>query len=76
MIRVGQIYKEKQKPFWRKYDSDVFTISNIDFNKTSIIYDDGITDYVGIEWITGDCELIAEYPTWQIAVNSKEFNNG
>ena len=29
---------------------------------------------VGTKWIKEDCKLIAEYPTWQEAVNSKEFN--
>lgn len=76
MLKVGQIYKEIKKPNWRKYDAEMFVISNISFNKVNIIYNDGTVDYVGYEWIKGDCELIAEYDTWQIAVNSKEFKNG
>lgn len=76
MIRAGQIYKQKNKPAWRKYDAEMFVISNISFNTVNIIYNDGTVDYVGYEWVKGDCELIAEYDTWQTAVNSKEFNNG
>lgn len=75
MIKVGQIYKEKELPYWRKHESNVFVISSIDYT-ASIIYKDG-TVYrgVGIKWIEKDCELIAEYPTWQQAVISKEFTN-
>lgn len=75
MIKVGQIYKEKKLPNWRKHASDMFVVSNAYYN-ISVIYNDGKTDVVGWEWIRDDCELIAEYSTWQQAVNSKEFNNG
>ena len=74
MIKVGQIYKEKELPYWRKHESNIFVISSIDFT-ACIIYKDG-TVYrgVGIKWIKEDCKLIAKYSTWQEAVNSKEFN--
>lgn len=75
MIKVGQIYTEKKLPNWRKHASDMFVVSNAYYN-ISVIYNDGKTDVVGWEWIRDDCELIAEYSTWQQAVNSKEFNNG
>ena len=75
MIKVGQVWKEKKLPSWRKNDSDVFVVTTVSFNKLSIVYNDGTTDYVTTDWVGGDCELIAEYPTWQEAVNSKEFNN-
>lgn len=74
MIKVGQIYKEKRLPSWRKNNADTFVVCNAEYN-ISVIYKDGKTDYVGWEWIKEDCELIAEYPTWQQAVNSKEFTN-
>lgn len=73
MIKVGQIYKEIKVPDWRKHDSYIYTITNINFNIVAVIYKDGKTDYVRIDWINEDCELIAEYPSWQEAVNSKEF---
>ena len=74
MIKVGQIYKEKELPYLRKHESNIFVISSIDFT-ACIIYKDG-TVYrgIGIKWIKEDCKLITEYPTWQEAVNSKEFN--
>ena len=73
MIKVGQIWKEKELPSWRKNDSDIFTVSTKSFNKLSIIYNYGKTYYVTADWVSGDCEHIAEYPTWQEAVNSPEF---
>lgn len=75
MIKAGQIYKEKELPYWRKHECNVFVISSIDFT-ACIIYKDG-TVYrgIGIKWIKEDCKLIAEYPTWQEAVNSKEFRD-
>ena len=74
MIKVGQIYKEKELSYWRKHECNIFVISSIDFT-ACIIYKDG-TVYrgVGIKWIKEDCKLITKYPTWQEAVNSKEFN--
>lgn len=75
MIKAGQIYKEKRLPSWRKNDEDMFVVCNVEYN-ISVVYNDGKTDYVGWEWIKEDCELIAEYPTWQEAVNSKEFKVG
>lgn len=75
MLNIGQIYKERQLPSWRKHDADTFAVTMINRNSVAIIYTDGTTDYGGRGWILEDCDLIAEYPTWQEAVNSKEFNN-
>ena len=72
MIKEGQIYKEKQIPYWRAHDEDIFVVSHTYYN-VSIIYKNGKTDVVGWKWIRDDCELVAEYPTWNEAVNSKEF---
>ena len=76
MIKVGQIYKEKELPEWRKHDSQYIAIVG-NFNPTgnsfAIIRADGQIDYVQKCWLETDCELIAEYPTWNEAVNSKEF---
>lgn len=73
MIKAGQIYREKELPKWRRNESCVFAVTYMSFNKLYVIYVDGKTDYVGIDWLKEDCELITEYPTWQEAVNSKEF---
>ena len=73
MIKAGQVWTEKKLPSWRKTASDVVVVTTVSFNKLSIVYNDGTTDYVSTDWVGGDCELIAEYPTWQEAVNSHEF---
>lgn len=74
MIKVGQIYKEKELPYWRKHECNVFVISSIDYT-VCVIYTDGtVSRGVGIRWIEECCILLKEYPTWQEAVNSKEFN--
>ena len=74
MIKVGQIYKEKELPYWRKHESNIFVISSIDFS-ACIIYKDGtVFRGASIEWIKEGCEFITDYQTWQEAVNSKEFN--
>ena len=73
MIKVGQIYKEKELPNWRKYEKSIYVVTCIDFNQVNLISPDGKVDIVSYDWLKEDCELIAEYPTWQEAVNSKEF---
>jgi hypothetical protein len=67
MIKVGQIYK---------YDKDIlFVISGITPTTLYGIFNNGvgnsfiIKNFENIKW-----KMIAEYPTWQEAVNSKEFN--
>lgn len=77
MIKQGQIYKEKNPPQWRKHEGSIFAIIK-DVNPTGrmcgIIYKNGTAEDVGERWINADCELVAEYPTWQEAVSSNEFN--
>lgn len=73
MIKEGQIYKQKEIPSWRKHDNPVFIVTFIGFT-IHVINREGITfSPVGSSWINNDCELVAEYPTWQEAVNSEEF---
>ena len=73
MIKVGQIWKQENGEvfivtFVEKHDEDAFGI-----------YKDGYTASFSIRenWASSFIfnELIAEYPTWQEAVNSKEFKN-
>ena len=66
MIKVGQIY-------FIPYLGGKTVVSWIRNDKTefALIRDDGFT-FTGSEK-DYDWELIAEYPTWQEAVNSKEF---
>ena len=73
MIKVGQIYKEKKLPYWRKHESTIFVICCIEMTHIYVIDTNGKTDFVGVDWLKADYELIAEYQTWNEAVNSKEF---
>lgn len=69
MIKVGQIYysnlwKRNMAVCWR----------SADYERTHFICNDGFV--VSEAHICFDeMKLIAEYPTWQEAVNSKEFND-
>lgn len=65
-IKVGQIY--------RSYITDtVYVISNM-INGISTIFSDGSCGRMS-ETNIREAVLIAEYPSWQAAVNSKEFKN-
>ena len=71
MIKVGQIYKT--------YDG-IMVITQINKHINSLRYDyiynyGRVCDYMREdEVLSPGTELIAEYSTWQEAVNSKEFN--
>jgi hypothetical protein len=75
MIKVGQIYKEN---LW------TYTVTHIeygafpDMNRVFLILRNGsmmteAVDTFKLEVEQGFVKLIAEYPTWQEAINSKEF---
>lgn len=67
MIKVGQIYKSNSTFVIR-------VITFIDDSEVSLIHPDGYVDRWSFDDIANtNWELIAEYPTWQEAVNSKEF---
>ncbi len=69
MIKVGQIYKSK-------LTFAIRVITFIDDCEVSIIHPDGYVDRWSFDDIIATSwELVAEYPTWQEAVNSKEFRN-
>ena len=65
MIKVGQIYKPKNN------EDAIFVVTRAETVGYYIIWDDGSANYHDIN--EEKIELIAEYPTWQEAVNSKEF---
>lgn len=70
MIKVGQIYNQ--------WNDEIFVVTLIDNGAYSVIYKDGFTvtyDDKELDFLFNKSELIAEYPTWQEAVNSKEFRN-
>ena len=70
MIKVGQIYNS---------DEGIYVISKVWFNAAEdenwsyVIYNDGNSDCWSDNFISKYSKLIAEYPTWQEAVNSPEF---
>lgn len=71
MIKVGQIYKT--------YSGNIWCIIRIDLLKSplSFVYlidPDGYVERLWVKTVEKELSLIAEYPTWQEAVNSKEFN--
>ncbi len=67
-IEVGQIYKQ---PNGLRYVVTHMRIDNI-----HLIYNTGYcTQYpLSSMWDNNDDKLVAEYSSWQAAVNSKEFN--
>lgn len=72
-IKVGQIYKidVTETVFVITYicGGYVYFVTNVgyaDERKKSLVEQDVKSNFA---------KLIAEYPTWQEAVNSKEFNN-
>lgn len=69
MIKVGQIYiipclGGKVTITWIRADKSEF----------NMVRDDGFFFAAKGLYIGDEAVLIAEYPTWQEAVNSKEFN--
>ena len=67
-IKVGQI---------REYFDDILITTHIESTKdrgyiVDCIYKDGIVNEITYSYLE-DSKLIAEYPTWQEAVNSPEF---
>jgi len=72
-IKVGQIYKDPD---------GIMVITQINKHLDSLRYDYIYNDGMTLSYMREDdvlspgTELIAEYPTWQEAVNSKEFRGG
>lgn len=69
MIKPGQIYREINAPQYRKPDKRPFVITKIYFTSVYILFGDGDGKRVGFDWIKGDCELLAEFDTWQEALS-------
>lgn len=61
--KAGQVYKSR---------SDIYVVTFNDGFDICVIHNDGFTEDECLEDFNLG-ELIAEYPTWQEAVNSKEF---
>lgn len=75
MIKPGQIYKITRCRFG--HISNIIAITKVNDRKVDAIRTDGKA-YIksSDDLLYGHCYLIAEYPTWQEAVNSKEFAEG
>lgn len=72
MIKVGQIYKERvgneNFVITREYET------SLRIKRYDLIYQSGVVgDYQYENQVLSNTTLVAEYPTWQEAVNSKEF---
>lgn len=74
-IKVGQVWYD------RIFGTTLVVISlpderEVHFqDKVSVINREGGVGFFGLNGIKWRmCQLLAEYPTWQEAVNSKEFN--
>lgn len=72
-MKVGQIYTDGENKYvvthtWSSAfnGEDYFESINTD---GTVRYDNSVT------YAEQNDKLVAEYPTWQEAVNSKEFNN-
>ena len=75
MIKVGQIRKPTKEFKDDPLGNTKIVISKIDEEGwCSIIFEDGDVIADSPDWIVEEkTVLISEYPTWQEAVNSKEF---
>ena len=69
MIKAGQIYKERGT-------QNIWAITKYNDRECNMICQDGEVTYGYVpHFFWEKLELIAEYPTWQEAVNSKEFKD-
>ena len=69
-IKVGQIYKSNLT-----FAIRAITFIDDDCEEVSIVHPNGYVDKWSFDDIAeSSWELVAEYKTWQEAVNSKEFN--
>jgi hypothetical protein len=78
MIKAGQIYEFKEKS---GIDTVVVTkeyppTKDLNFYRYDLIFQDGeVWEWARNNNIQECMVLVAEYPTWEEAVNSKEFKN-
>ena len=72
MIKQGNIYKEKNPPYYR-HDEGNFVITSQMFTTCWILYQTGETDRVSIDWVKKDCVLVKECASWREAINDEAF---
>ncbi len=73
MIKVGQVYYNADAG--RYIVTRLWFDAVVDRCRIDCVYEDGTTNDYSTWYAEQYHELIAEYPTWQEAVNSKEFKN-
>ena len=68
-VKVGQVY------FHKRIEAKIVItyVDNQDYILCDWIVDTGKVCTDKIDWIKQTCKLIAEYESWQQAVNSPEF---
>ena len=68
-IKVGQV--------WQQPNGLRYVVTHMKMCDIHLIYNTGYCKEYPLSsiWDTYDDKLIAEYPSWQEAVNSKEFNS-
>lgn len=72
MIKPGQIYKITRHHFG--HISNIIVVTKVKDRKVDAIRTDGKAYIKSLDdLLYGHCYLVAEYPTWQEAINSKEF---
>lgn len=72
MIKVGQIYETPEGNRWCVIREDDF---GSPYAYVYLILPNGYVERLWKKTVKEELKLIAEYPTWQEAVNSKEFKN-
>ena len=77
MIKIGQVRKIDKGDNWQPFPdyNHKIVISYIsDYGLCGVIYDTGLVlQSIPESFIEDRTNIIAEYQTWQEAVNSKEF---
>lgn len=69
MIKAGQVREWRRKS---DYQNKV-VITYIEEKRCYCVENDGCFFMSSTDWLSKHYKTIAEYPTWQEAVNSKEF---
>lgn len=75
-IEVGQIYKDCYDRIYiitKKHSAIIVSKSKIAYKYNVILQDGEVYDDFTEDEVLNLSKLIAEYPTWQEAVNSPEF---
>lgn len=74
-IKVGQVWEYETRRFVITHEYR-HRRTNLSYYAYAYIYQDGDTEYDREEEIKKlKIKLLAEYPTWQEAINSEEFRN-